>query len=120
MTLHLPRRKFLTGAAALFCAPAIVRVSSLMKLPVRQKPQTWQWLVPSEPSYATEEIITWLRQANERIADMMSINSAFYGNGAAPAVEFGGIPVLLAKWMPKDNFALIPSQSSRDALKGNS
>jgi hypothetical protein len=32
MTLILPRRKFLTGVAALFCAPAIVRASSLMKI----------------------------------------------------------------------------------------
>ena len=36
MTLVLPRRKFLTAAAALFCAPAIVRAASLM--PVRSLP----------------------------------------------------------------------------------
>jgi hypothetical protein len=29
--IELPRRKFLTAAAALFCAPGIVRADSLMK-----------------------------------------------------------------------------------------
>lgn len=36
MTIELPRHKFLAAAATLFCAPAIVRVSSLMPVRVRR------------------------------------------------------------------------------------
>lgn len=43
------RRQFITRAAAMFCAPAIVRASSLMALPARPKvghPIQFRWLHP--------------------------------------------------------------------------
>lgn len=48
------RRKFLTGAAALFCAPAIVRAGSLMKI----------W-VPPEPRIVTRNSSIYVEYANE-------------------------------------------------------
>jgi hypothetical protein len=59
----LPRRKFLTGMATLFCAPAIVRASSLMPISVSQaltvEPFSWSW--------SLEELVAAARDSMPKI-----------------------------------------------------
>ncbi len=62
-SLVVPRRQFLRGlAAAAVCAPAVVRVSSLMKISARFCVSTGA----AAPCATTQEVLAWLQHAMER------------------------------------------------------
>lgn len=72
MIIELPRRKFLAAAATLFCAPAIVRASSLM--PVRARRLK---MLPLQYDVRTIRVYFGLSKIRDR--NMLLPADAYYG-----------------------------------------
>ena len=72
--MNLSKRRFLIGTAALFCAPAIVRTDSLMKIWVPDERKIITRRTPIYVEYANE---VWNRAGEFTNADGKSFGSPF-------------------------------------------